>query len=55
MMALLNVLHDTAFATPDIFIINRNQNRGKGFTLREGVEMAAAAKIIYTDIDFPYR
>lgn len=45
---------DTIFANNSIFILNRNQNRGKGFTLREGVGMAAADKIIYTDIDFPY-
>jgi len=46
---------DTEFADSAIFILNRNQNRGKGFTLREGVNMTAADKIIYTDIDFPYQ
>ncbi len=45
---------ETTFSNNDIFILNRNQNRGKGFTLREGVSMAEVDKIIYTDIDFPY-
>lgn len=30
------------------------QNRGKGYAIRQGVDMAKGDIIIYTDIDFPY-
>jgi len=30
------------------------ENKGKGYALRKGVEVASQNKIIYTDIDFPY-
>lgn len=39
----------------DIKIINRFNNFGKGYTLREGVKESNADYIIYTDIDFPYK
>ena len=35
-------------------IISYNENRGKGYALRQGVENALGDIIIYTDIDFPY-
>ncbi len=38
----------------DVFFYERNENKGKGFTLREGVSKSLASQIIYTDIDFPY-
>ena len=31
-----------------------SENKGKGYALRKGVEVASHDKIIYTDIDFPY-
>jgi glycosyltransferase involved in cell wall biosynthesis len=31
------------------------ENRGKGFTLREGVANTRSEKVVYTDIDFPYQ
>ena len=34
--------------------ISYDQNRGKGFALRQGVSKASHDLIIYTDIDFPY-
>ncbi len=37
------------------FLLKRNeQNRGKGFAIRKGVEVADGNTLIYTDIDFPY-
>jgi glycosyltransferase involved in cell wall biosynthesis len=34
--------------------ISYDQNRGKGYALRQGVAIATHDLIIYTDIDFPY-
>lgn len=34
--------------------ISYDQNRGKGYALRQGVKKATTELIIYTDIDFPY-
>lgn len=34
--------------------ISYNQNKGKGFAIRRGIEQAQGDYIIYTDIDFPY-
>jgi glycosyltransferase involved in cell wall biosynthesis len=34
--------------------ISYEQNRGKGYAIREGVKKASGNIIIYTDIDFPY-
>jgi glycosyltransferase involved in cell wall biosynthesis len=39
---------------PSFQFIDRSFNRGKGFTLRQGVEKAQNDICIYTDIDFPY-
>lgn len=39
---------------PTIKIITYENNRGKGFALREGVKSTENSYIIYTDIDFPY-
>lgn len=39
---------------PPINYINYNENRGKGYALRKGVEISDAENIIFTDIDFPY-
>ena len=41
-------------AEKNVFFFDRAENKGKGFTLREGVKKAKGAKIIFTDIDFPY-
>ncbi|MCH2224789.1 MAG: glycosyltransferase, partial [Crocinitomicaceae bacterium] len=34
--------------------VNYEQNRGKGYALREGVKTIKTDYIVYTDIDFPY-
>jgi glycosyltransferase involved in cell wall biosynthesis len=39
---------------PNLIWIERDYNKGKGYSLREGVAKASAALIIFTDIDFPY-
>lgn len=55
----------TRGATQDHFDYIRNQhnnfhpiqyeeNKGKGYALREGVKVAQSERMIYTDIDFPY-
>lgn len=38
----------------DMHWIQNDLNRGKGFALRKGVEIADSEYIIFTDIDFPY-
>jgi len=38
----------------NIKFISYEENRGKGYALREGVKHAKGELIIYTDIDFPY-
>jgi glycosyltransferase involved in cell wall biosynthesis len=43
-----------AAALPGLQTVRYAQNRGKGFALRQGVQAASGALIIYTDIDFPY-
>lgn len=39
---------------PLFSFIEYQQNRGKGYALRQGVRQATGDLIIYTDIDFPY-
>ena len=39
---------------PDFKCVKYQHNRGKGFAIRKGVELAKGEIIIYTDIDFPY-
>jgi glycosyltransferase involved in cell wall biosynthesis len=39
---------------PYIRLIDRKENFGKGYSLRQGVAATAADRIIFTDIDFPY-
>ena len=39
---------------PGIKLIRYEQNRGKGYAIRQGVAVASGDIIIYTDIDFPY-
>lgn len=41
-------------AIPTLQIISYAANRGKGYALRRGVEIANGAIVLYTDIDFPY-
>lgn len=38
----------------DCNIISYADNKGKGFAIRQGVEVASGDIILYTDIDFPY-
>lgn len=40
--------------TENAVFVQRDINYGKGFTLREGVQLAIGDRVIYTDIDFPY-
>lgn len=39
---------------PDFRWIAYSENKGKGYALRKGVELAVTDIVIYTDIDFPY-
>ncbi len=39
---------------PQLHYVKNSQNRGKGFTVRKGVENARGELCIFTDIDFPY-
>ena len=41
-------------ALPDLRFIDRITNRGKGYTLRQGMAAATATYYLYTDIDLPY-
>lgn len=41
-------------AIPQLQYLENERNRGKGYTLREGVLLAQSDFVIYTDIDFPY-
>jgi glycosyltransferase involved in cell wall biosynthesis len=47
----LELLHNNI---GDLQFISYEQNRGKGYAIREGVKKASGNIIIYTDIDFPY-
>lgn len=40
--------------TPSISFISRSANRGKGFTVREGLRRARGRIIFFTDADLPY-
>jgi dolichyl-phosphate beta-glucosyltransferase len=39
---------------PHVQLISYQDNMGKGYAVRKGVEAARSPYIIYTDIDFPY-
>lgn len=39
---------------PECHFISYDENRGKGYALRQGVMAADSAYILYTDVDFPY-
>lgn len=39
---------------PELRYIYYQQNRGKGYAVRKGIEATGSDCIIYTDIDFPY-
>ena len=39
---------------PDIQVVSYEQNRGKGYALRQGVAATEADFYIVTDADFPY-
>lgn len=43
-----------AAAIPNFKSVTYQENKGKGFALREGVKVVSTPLIIYTDIDFPY-
>ncbi len=39
---------------PGLKLVEYQQNKGKGYAIRQGVAVATGDIIIYTDIDFPY-
>lgn len=39
---------------PNTHVIDRKQNRGKGYSLREGFSHATGSILVYTDADLPY-
>lgn len=41
-------------AIPKLIWVGYEENRGKGYALREGVKRSTAEYIVYTDIDWPY-
>ncbi|WP_107038966.1 glycosyltransferase family 2 protein [Brumimicrobium mesophilum] len=41
-------------AIPQINFVSYEENKGKGYALREGVKQVKNFPIVYTDIDFPY-
>lgn len=41
-------------AIPGIIIVSYQENRGKGYAVREGVKHARHAFQVYTDLDFPF-
>src|SRR5690606_12186551 len=41
-------------AVDDVAFISYQQNRGKGYAIRQGIKAATAGIIIFTDMDFPY-
>jgi glycosyltransferase involved in cell wall biosynthesis len=40
-------------AHPDVIVISNAENRGKGYSVRRGVDLASGKYIVYSDIDFP--
>lgn len=42
-------------SVPQTSIISYEQNKGKGYALRKGVEASTSELIIITDVDFPYQ
>lgn len=41
-------------AVPELVFVHRTENKGKGYTVREGMALADAPVCMFTDIDFPY-
>jgi len=39
---------------PRLRLVTYNENRGKGYAIRQGVAVAKGDLILYTDVDFPY-
>jgi glycosyltransferase involved in cell wall biosynthesis len=40
---------------PDFQLISYDQNKGKGYAIRQGAAVADAPYVLFTDIDFPYQ
>ncbi len=48
-------LNEYARKNDSILVKNRWQNKGKGFSVKEGVSLAKGDCIVYTDADLPYQ
>jgi glycosyltransferase involved in cell wall biosynthesis len=46
--------HQLVTLLPTVKVISYDQNRGKGYALREGVKVSSADFHVVTDMDFPY-
>ena len=50
----VEIVKEKMFDSDKIRLIDRQINKGKGFSVREGVMMAEGKTIFYTDADLPY-
>lgn len=50
----IQVVKEKMRGSPAIRLVDRKENRGKGFSVREGMGKAAGKIIFYTDADLPY-
>lgn len=48
------VLQTIQTTHPNVQVINRQENRGKGYSIREGLSRATGSILVYTDADLPY-
>lgn len=48
------VLHTLASTDSFVRLVDRRENRGKGYSVREGLSVAAGNILVYTDADLPY-
>lgn len=49
------IIHAKHRIYPRLRFIDRRENRGKGYTVREGLRAANGNELFYTDADLPYR
>lgn len=52
--ATAKIVEDRIQKYPRVHFINRNVNKGKGYSVREGVKASFGDFIIFTDADLPY-
>lgn len=48
------IVEEKATKYPEIHFINRKENKGKGYSIREGIRSSNGSFIIFTDADLPY-